>query len=244
MRSSATSSCRRTATSTTTSTRSRSPSARARPSWRSSSSPSEITGKGVEDVIDPNLGGTVTFDWGWVKLMPAWHTGTTPDGCVHTPAGLLISLGGKLVYVLGDTALFSDLALAKRAGKIDLAIVPIGGHYTMDRHDAVAAVDLVDPLQVIPSHYGTFPPIETDAGRSRPTSRRRRTRAASCSRWAARTSCSGCERRCRLRHHGNARPRTPATGARGAAERRRRAGVDRLDEVWEGVLHMPFRPRA
>jgi len=123
----------------------------------------EISGKGVEDVRDPNLGGTVTFDWGWVKLMPAWHTGTTPDGCVHTPAGLLISLGGKLVYVLGDTALFSDLALAKRAGKIDLAIVPIGGHYTMDRHDAVAAVDLVDPLQVIPSHYGTFPPIETDA---------------------------------------------------------------------------------
>jgi L-ascorbate metabolism protein UlaG (beta-lactamase superfamily) len=124
----------------------------------------EISDKGVEDVRDPNLGGTVTFDWGWVKLMPAWHTGTTPDGCVHTPAGLLISLGGKLVYVLGDTALFSDLALAKRAGKIDLAIVPIGGHYTMDRHDAVAAVDLVDPLQVIPSHYGTFPPIETDAG--------------------------------------------------------------------------------
>jgi L-ascorbate metabolism protein UlaG (beta-lactamase superfamily) len=123
----------------------------------------EISGKGVEDVRDPNLGGTVTFDWGWVKLMPAWHTGTTPDGCVHTPAGLLISLGGKLVYVLGDTALFSDLALAKRAGKIDLAIVPIGGHYTMDRHDAVAAVDLIDPFQVLPSHYNTFPPIETDA---------------------------------------------------------------------------------
>jgi L-ascorbate metabolism protein UlaG (beta-lactamase superfamily) len=123
----------------------------------------EITSKGVENVVDPNIGGTVTFDWGWVKLMPAWHTGTTPDGTVHTPAGLLISFGGKLIYVLGDTALFSDLALAKRAGKIDLAIVPIGGHYTMDRHDAVAAVDLVDPFQVIPSHYDTFPPIETDA---------------------------------------------------------------------------------
>jgi L-ascorbate metabolism protein UlaG (beta-lactamase superfamily) len=123
----------------------------------------EIKEKGVENVVDPNLGGTATFDWGWVKLMPAWHTGTTPDGCVHTPAGLLISFGGKLVYILGDTALFSDLALAKRAGKIDLAIVPIGGHYTMDRHDAVAAVDLVDPLQVLPSHYNTFPPIETDA---------------------------------------------------------------------------------
>jgi L-ascorbate metabolism protein UlaG (beta-lactamase superfamily) len=123
----------------------------------------EIKGKGVENVVDPNLGGTATFDWGWVKLMPAWHTGTTPDGTVHTPAGLIVSLGGKLVYVLGDTALFGDLALARRAGKIDLAIVPIGGHYTMDRHDAVAAVDLVDPFQVIPSHYNTFPAIETDA---------------------------------------------------------------------------------
>src|SRR3954468_22259618 len=48
----------------------------------------ELSGKGVEDVRDPNLGGTVKFDWGWVKLVPAWHTSTTPDGTVATPAGL------------------------------------------------------------------------------------------------------------------------------------------------------------
>jgi L-ascorbate metabolism protein UlaG (beta-lactamase superfamily) len=124
----------------------------------------EISAKGVEHVVDPNIGGTVTFDWGWVKLTPAWHTGTTPDGTVHTPAGLLIELGGKLVYVLGDTALFSDLGLVtRRYAQVDLAIVPIGGHYTMDRIDAVAAVELVNPREVIPSHYDTFPPIETDA---------------------------------------------------------------------------------
>ena len=40
------------------------------------------------DVRDPNLGGTVRFDWGWVKLVPAWHTSTTPKGTVNTPAGL------------------------------------------------------------------------------------------------------------------------------------------------------------
>src|SRR5918997_6350495 len=65
----------------------------------------EIAGKGVENVLDPNLGGTVKFDWGWVKLVPAWHTGATPDGTYHQPAGLLIEIGGKLVYHLGDTCL-------------------------------------------------------------------------------------------------------------------------------------------
>jgi L-ascorbate metabolism protein UlaG (beta-lactamase superfamily) len=118
----------------------------------------------VENVLDPNLGGTVVFDWGWVKLVPAWHTGTSPKGTPHTPAGLLIHIGDRLIYHLGDTALFSDMKLiAQRADKVDLALVPIGGHYTMDRFDAVSAVSLIDPQQVIPCHYNTFPPIETDA---------------------------------------------------------------------------------
>jgi L-ascorbate metabolism protein UlaG (beta-lactamase superfamily) len=123
----------------------------------------EIAEEGVQ-VFDPNLGGTVTFDWGWVKLVPAWHTGTTPKGVAHTPAGLLISFGGKVVYHLGDTCLFSDLRLvARRGDSIDVAIVPIGGHYTMDRIDAVTAVEFVAPGTVIPCHYDTFPPIETDS---------------------------------------------------------------------------------
>jgi L-ascorbate metabolism protein UlaG (beta-lactamase superfamily) len=124
----------------------------------------EIAGEGVENVVDPNIGGTVQFDWGWVKLTPAWHTAVTPSGTPHTPAGLLIHYGGKLIYHLGDTALFSDLQLiARRGDRVDLALVPIGGHYTMDRYDAVTAVELVSPFQTIPIHYGTFPPVETDA---------------------------------------------------------------------------------
>jgi len=123
----------------------------------------ELAGEGLE-VFDPNLGGTVLFDWGWVKVVPAWHTAVTPSGTPHTPAGLLIEIGGKLVYHLGDTALFSDLRLiARRGTPVDLALVPIGGHYTMDRFDAVTAVELMSPAQVIPCHYNTFPPIETDA---------------------------------------------------------------------------------
>ena len=78
------------------------------------------------------------------------------------PAGLLIELGGKRVYHLGDTCLFSDLQLVKRYGRIDVAIMPIGGHYTMDRFDAVVAAEWIGADTVIPCHYGTFPPIETD----------------------------------------------------------------------------------
>jgi L-ascorbate metabolism protein UlaG (beta-lactamase superfamily) len=114
-------------------------------------------------VFDPNMGGTVSFDWGSVQVVPAWHTSTTPNGTVNTPAGLVIELGGRRVYHLGDTALFSDLQLVKRRGAIDVALMCIGGHYTMDRHDAVAAAELVGARQIIPCHYDTFPPIETDA---------------------------------------------------------------------------------
>jgi L-ascorbate metabolism protein UlaG (beta-lactamase superfamily) len=115
------------------------------------------------DVRDPNLGGTVTFDWGWVRMVPAWHTSTTPKGTVNTPAGIVLNLGGVTVYHTGDTALFSDLSLVGRRTPIDVAIVCIGGHYTMDRHDAVTAVGLIDAPLVIPGHYNTFPPIQTDA---------------------------------------------------------------------------------
>jgi L-ascorbate metabolism protein UlaG (beta-lactamase superfamily) len=122
----------------------------------------ELGDDGVE-ANDPNLGGTVEFDWGWVRLVPAWHTSTTPKGTVNTPAGLVINIGGKTVYHLGDTALFSDLQLVSRRDEIDVALMCIGGHYTMDRHDAVHAADLVSAQEVIPCHYDTFPPIETDA---------------------------------------------------------------------------------
>jgi L-ascorbate metabolism protein UlaG (beta-lactamase superfamily) len=122
----------------------------------------EIGEEGVE-AIDTNLGGTAEFDWGTVRLTPAWHTSTTPKGTVSTPAGLVIEFGDKRIYHLGDTALFSDLALPKRRGHLDVALMCIGGHYTMDRFDAVVATELVGADQVIPCHYDTFPPLETDA---------------------------------------------------------------------------------
>jgi L-ascorbate metabolism protein UlaG (beta-lactamase superfamily) len=122
----------------------------------------EIAAEGVQ-THDPNIGGTVDLGFASVRLTPAWHTSTTPGGTINTPAGLVVEMGGKRIYHLGDTALFSDLALPAKRGHVDLAIVPIGGHYTMDRFDAVVAAELLKADQIIPCHYNTFPPIETDA---------------------------------------------------------------------------------
>lgn len=129
---------------------------------------------GVEETFDPNLGGTVSFDWGWVKLVQAFHTNTMP-GSEEAPfsalhgvpvgqaAGLVVNIGGVTVYHAGDTCLFGDMSLIARSTPIDVAILPIGGHYTMDRHDAVIAAELTGAKTVIPCHYNTFPAIETDA---------------------------------------------------------------------------------
>ncbi len=129
----------------------------------------------VENVSDPNLGGTVTFDGGWAKLVQAFHTSTLPGSSempfsaehgtpVGQAAGWVVNLGGVITYHAGDTCLFGDMALIARSTPIDIALLPIGGHYTMDRHDAVIAAELTGAKTVIPMHYDTFPPIETDAG--------------------------------------------------------------------------------
>ena len=129
---------------------------------------------GIAEVSDPNLGGTVAFDWGWIKLVPAWHTNTIPGSeeapfsaekgvAVGTCAGLVINIGGVTVYHAGDTCLFSDMKLIAERNPPDVFLVPIGGHYTMDRHDAVLAAEWVGAATVIPMHFDTFPPIETDA---------------------------------------------------------------------------------
>jgi L-ascorbate metabolism protein UlaG (beta-lactamase superfamily) len=123
----------------------------------------ELGQEGI-DVHDPNMGGTITTDWGWVKMVPAWHTSTTPKGTVNTPAGLLINFKDTIVYHLGDTCLFSDLQLVGKRHPIEIALVCIGGHYTMDRHDAVDACDFVGAKTIIPCHYNTMPAIEADAG--------------------------------------------------------------------------------
>jgi L-ascorbate metabolism protein UlaG (beta-lactamase superfamily) len=129
---------------------------------------------GVESVKDPNFGGTVPYDWGYVGLVPAWHTNTIPGSgedpfsaetgiAIGPAAGLVIKIGETTVYHAGDTCLFSDMKLIAQRSDIDVFLLPIGGHYTMDRHDAVIAAEFVGAKTVIPMHYNTFPAIETDA---------------------------------------------------------------------------------
>jgi L-ascorbate metabolism protein UlaG (beta-lactamase superfamily) len=133
-----------------------------------------LEGQGIEGVSDPNFGGTVEFDWGYISLVPAWHTNTLPgseespysaeDGVVIGPAaGLVIKIGETTVYHAGDTCLFGDMKLIAQRSDVNVALLPIGGHYTMDRRDAVVAAELIGAATVIPMHYDTFPPIETDS---------------------------------------------------------------------------------
>jgi L-ascorbate metabolism protein UlaG (beta-lactamase superfamily) len=133
-----------------------------------------LEGQGVEEVSDPNFGGTVEFDWGYISLVPAWHTNTLPGSeespfsaehgiAIGPAAGLVIKIGETTVYHAGDTCLFSDMQLIARRSDVDVALLPIGGHYTMDRRDAVVAAEFVGAGTVIPMHYNTFPAIETDA---------------------------------------------------------------------------------
>lgn len=118
------------------------------------------------DVVGINHGGTTAFAGGTVKMVPAWHTSSYFDGekrVAHgIPAGLVVRFGGRTFYFAGDTALFGDMRLIGEEG-IDVAILPIGDHFTMGPDDAARAAELIGAKTVIPCHYNTFPPIKQDA---------------------------------------------------------------------------------
>jgi L-ascorbate metabolism protein UlaG (beta-lactamase superfamily) len=120
--------------------------------------------QGVQQTIGGNLGGSVGLPFGRVKLTLAFHSSSLPDGSNGgNPSGFLITLvSGEKLYFACDTALFGDMALIG-AGGLDLAVLPIGDLFTMGPDDALAAVKLLTPRRVIPSHFGTWPPIAQDA---------------------------------------------------------------------------------
>lgn len=119
--------------------------------------------QGLEKTVGFNFGGTADFPGGSAKLVPAVHTSTTPDGKVTTPpAGMVVRFGGKTIYFAGDTALFGDMAFIGDEG-LDIAVLPIGDHFTMGPPDAVKAARLLRAPVIIPGHYNTFPAIAQDA---------------------------------------------------------------------------------
>lgn len=121
----------------------------------------EITDFGGEQVktINMNLGGTLNLPFGFVRMVPALHSAGIAGG---VPCGYVVGIGGKVIYYAGDTALFSDMKLIGQRDKIDYAILPIGGHYTMDPEDAAKAVEMLDASNVIPVHYNTWDIIKQD----------------------------------------------------------------------------------
>ncbi len=118
--------------------------------------------QGVESTQPMNLGGGIDLPFGRVKLTIAHHSSVLPDGSNGgNPGGFLLTLADGKVYFSCDTGLFYDMKLIGAAG-LDVAVLPIGDRFTMGPDDALEAVKLLEPRRVVPSHYGTWPPIEQD----------------------------------------------------------------------------------
>ena len=110
-----------------------------------------------------HIGGAHEFPFGKVKLTPAWHGSSFPDGSYGgTPAGCLLMINGKTIYHTGDTGIFMDMQLIGEMNPVDIFLVNIGDNFTMGIDDAVKAVELVKPRLTIPMHYKTFDVIDVD----------------------------------------------------------------------------------
>jgi len=118
--------------------------------------------QGVENTHPQHIGGGFKYPFGYLKLTLALHGSTLPDGTSGgNPAGFLLTADGKKVYLACDTGLFGDMKLIGEEG-IDLAVLPIGDNFTMGPDDALRAVKLLQPKNVIPVHYNTFDVIAQD----------------------------------------------------------------------------------
>jgi L-ascorbate metabolism protein UlaG (beta-lactamase superfamily) len=121
--------------------------------------------QGVKNIQTIYFGGGSNFDFGHVKMVYALHGSTISDSKGSHNGGVaavfVFNIGGVKIYHAGDTGLTKEMELLSDE-KIDIAILPIGGHYTMDVMDAVKAIEFIKPDKVIPIHYDTFPPIKAD----------------------------------------------------------------------------------
>lgn len=122
--------------------------------------------QGVEKVQPMNLGGAAAVPGGRATMELAWHSSSLPDGSyAGTPCGWLLDVSGRLVYVAGDTAVFSDMERIGRrrdGRRLDVAILPIGNLFTMGPDASREAIRLLAPKLALPCHYDTWPPIAQD----------------------------------------------------------------------------------
>ncbi len=114
-------------------------------------------GATVGEVPGPNKGGTVEAAGVKFTLVNAFHSSSSDD-YLGEAAGLVLRFeNGTTIYFAGDTCVFGDMALIGRIYSPDVAILPIGGHFTMDPREAAVALELLGVKRCIPCHYGTFP---------------------------------------------------------------------------------------
>lgn len=106
-----------------------------------------------------DIGGPIDIDGLQLIMTPAVHSSET-----GVPVGYIVKFAnGPTIYHAGDTAIFSDMELWGRLYPIDLALLPIGGAFTMDARQAAKSLNLLKPATVIPMHYGTFPMLAPNA---------------------------------------------------------------------------------
>ena len=121
------------------------------------------TKHGVQNTLGMNIGGSASLPFGKLTMTHAIHSSQLPDGSYGgNPGGFLLTIEGKRICFAGDTALFSDMQLIGKLG-VDVAILPIGDLFTMGPEDSVQAARWLGASLVLPSHYGTWPPIEQNA---------------------------------------------------------------------------------
>ncbi len=114
--------------------------------------------QGLENVLDPNKGGTVEAAGVRFTLTNAHHSSSADDGTyLGEPCGLVVRTDGRSVYFAGDTCVFGDMQLIGRLYSPDLAVLPIGDHYTMGPAEAALALELLGVKRCLPCHWGTFP---------------------------------------------------------------------------------------
>ena len=110
-----------------------------------------------------NLGAWLDFSWGRAIAVPAFHSSSTPDGYyAGCPCGYVFEIEGKIIYHAGDTCLNSEMKMIGEIYQPDVAMLPIGGVYTMDIEHAVIASKWLGATTIVPMHYNTFDAIKID----------------------------------------------------------------------------------
>ncbi|HRH49504.1 MAG TPA: metal-dependent hydrolase [Panacibacter sp.] len=123
--------------------------------------------QGIEKAHGMNYGGPIRFDFGTARGVNAIHSSSFPDGSyAGNPMGFVFTTAEGNFYYSGDTALTMDMQLIPLWAKLDFAVLPIGGNFTMNAADAVIAAGFIQCKKIIGVHYNTFGIINIDTDKA------------------------------------------------------------------------------